>query len=201
MESFNRNAVETYNTIANWFAENRLQELIEKPYLDRVINIVGPGANVLDLGCGTGMPVMKYLLENGMNVVGVDASERILEIAKRNFPAVHFLPADMRRLSLDKKFHAIIAWNSFFHLPSEDQPAMFNIIKEHLSENGVFLFTSGKEWGEAWGVNGGENLFHASLNTDQYQLLLQQYQMRVLLYNENDPECENATVWLAQLVN
>ncbi|HEX5554878.1 MAG TPA: class I SAM-dependent methyltransferase [Chitinophagaceae bacterium] len=199
MEDQRKDAIETYNIIADWFSANRDQGLMEKPYLDRLMAITGKGASVLDLGCGTGMPMMGYLSGQGMHITGVDASDRMLEIAQHNLPSVDFIKADMRTLSLDRKFDTIIAWHSFFHLPSEDQPAMFDIFKNHLNRNGILLFTSGKEHGEAWGINGGENLFHASLDTAHYQSLLEAHHFRILIYNQDDPACGQATVWMAQL--
>jgi ubiquinone/menaquinone biosynthesis C-methylase UbiE len=190
---------ETYNRIANWFSENRNRDLIEKPYLDQIINLIGKEGSILDLGCGTGKPMMGYLLSQGMQVMGADASFRMLEIAKENLPSATFIQADMRELSLDTKYDAIIAWHSFFHLPIEDQPSMFGIFQRHLNPNGIVLFTSGKERGEAWGINGGENLFHASLDAQQYRSLLESHGFRVLEYQEDDPQCGQATVWLAQL--
>ena len=199
MENEKKNVFKAYNIIADWFAEARPKRLMEKAYLDSLLDIIGKGAGVLDLGCGTGIPIMDYLLNSGVHVVGVDASYRMLELAKNNFPSVHFLQADMRELSLDQKFDAIIAWNSFFHLPPEDQPPMFEIFRTHLKSNGVLLFTSGKEYGEAWGLNGGVNLCHGSLDTHQYQALLEANNFRMLQYKEDDPECWGATVWMAQL--
>jgi len=200
MENKTRNVFEAYNDIAEWFSENRYQGLMEKAYLDRLIEIIGKGANVLDLGCGTGMPMMNYLFMQGMNVTGIDGSHRMLSIAKKNLPSAHFLQADMRQLSLNQKFDAIIAWNSFFHLPPDDQPPMFDIFKKHLNAHGILLFTSGKEHGETWGMNGGINLFHGSLDTHQYQLLLKSHNFQVLQYKEDDPACGNLTVWMAQLL-
>ena len=199
MDNEKHNVFKTYDIIANWFSKNRNTVLMERAYLDQLIDIVGSDASVLDLGCGTGMPMMSYLINRGIQTTGVDASERMLEIAKNNLPQTVLIKADMRELALDRKFDAIIAWHSFFHLPAEDQPAMFRIFKDHLKENGVLLFTSGKEYGESWGINGGKNLFHASLNRDQYHSLLEAHDFRVLIYKEDDPECGEATVWMAQL--
>lgn len=86
----------------------------------------------------------------------------------------------------------------FFHLPADDQPNMFTIFKLHLRPNGILLFTSGTERGEVWGMNGGENLFHASLDTAEYQTLLQANQFEVLRYKINDPDCGGANVWMAR---
>lgn len=199
MDSDKRKVFEAYNEIAGWFEENRTKSLMEKKYLDKLINIAGANASVLDLGCGTGMPVMDYLLRQGLQVTGIDASFRMLEIAGHNLPGADLRLADMRQLSLNQEFDALIAWHSFFHLPPEDQPSMFPIFKKHLKNNGLLLFTSGKAHGEAWGMNGGVNLYHGSLDTHQYRALLEANNFRVLQYTEDDPECGGATVWLAQL--
>ncbi len=37
-----------------------------------------PNATVLDLGCGTGIPISKVLLEEGIRVYGVDASQAMV---------------------------------------------------------------------------------------------------------------------------
>jgi SAM-dependent methyltransferase len=199
MQSDKKKVFEAYNMIAGWFEENRGKSLMEKKYLDRLINIRGRNATVLDLGCGTGMPVMDYLLKQGLQVTGVDASSCMLEIARHNLPGADLRLADMRQLSLNQQFDALIAWHSFFHLPPEDQPSMFLIFKMHLKNKGLLLFTSGKEHGEAWGMNGGVNLYHGSLDKQEYKTLLEANDFRVLQYTEDDPECGNATVWLAQL--
>jgi len=191
------NVYEVYNKIAKWFSENRYAGLMEKKYLDDLIDRIGTHASVLDLGCGTGRPILEYLLTRGLDVTGVDASSEMLHIAKANFPSKEFILQDMRQLALDKKFDAIIAWHSFFHLPAADQPAMFGIFAKHLNPNGILLFTSGTGHGEAWGMNGGENLFHASLDPEEYRDFLNKHGFKVLNHVVNDPDCGADTVWMA----
>ncbi|SDG78069.1 Methyltransferase domain-containing protein [Pedobacter terrae] len=199
MERGERNNVyEVYNKIGRWFAENRYADSVEKAYLNDILEHLPPDAKVLDLGCGDGKPILEYFIRHGINVLGIDASALMIELAKANFPATRFLIKDMRELDLDEKFDVIIAWHSFFHLPADDQPNMFDIFKRHLKANGILLFTSGTERGEAWGMNGGENLFHASLATAEYQDLLQVNQFEVISHKVNDPDCGGANVWMAQ---
>lgn len=193
-----KNVFKVYNKIANWFAENRCVDLIEQNYLEALISEIKSNANVLDIGCGTGKPILEYLLNKNLNIIGVDASKEMLTIARNNFPTTEFVLEDMRKLALNKKFDAIIAWHSFFHLPAADQPKMFEIFESHINPKGILLFTSGSERGEAWGINGGENLFHASLNTDEYQQLLKKHNFEVLNHIVNDENCGGATVWLAK---
>ena len=193
-----KDVYKVYDEIAAWFLQNRDLRLIEKGYLDEAIDLLPDKASALDLGCGTGKPILQYLLNRGLQVTGVDASVRMLEMAKENFPVVDFILQDMRLLHLGKKFDLLIAWHSFFHLPNEDQPAVFDLFEEHILTGGILIFTSGTDHGEAWGMNGGENLFHASLDADAYGRLLHQHHFEVLKHHINDPDCGGATVWVAK---
>ncbi len=195
-----QNVYKVYNKIAAWFSQNRPTALKEKKYLDDMLAQLPADAGILDLGCGAGDPILKYLISKNANVTGVDASSKMLEIAKANFPQTEFILQDMRELNLDKKFDAIIAWHSFFHLSIADQPAMFQHFEQHLNPNGILMFTSGTQHGEAWGMNGGENLFHASLNTTEYETILKKHHFQVLKYHANDPDCYGDTVWMARYV-
>lgn len=193
-----KNVYKVYDKIAHWVAENKYAGLIEQKYLDVLISEMEDNADVLDVGCGTGKPILEYLLDNNLNVIGVDASTEILAIARKNFPTTKFVLEDMRKLALNKKFDGLIAWHSFFHLPEVDQPRMFEIFEFHLKPKGILLFTSGPERGEVWGMNGGQNLFHASLNTDEYHELLKKHNFEVLSHTVNDVDCGGATVWMAK---
>ena len=197
----NRNVLQVYDQIGEWFFQNRSNGLMEKPYLDQLIQLTGKKASILDLGCGTGVPIMRDLLDQGMNVTGVDGSARMLEIARRNLPSATFIQADMRALDLKMQFDAIIAWHSLFHLSFDEQVPMFAILKKHLNSRGILMFTSGDEQVESWSMNGGENLYHASLDTAHYRKLLDTHGFGILQYTNNDPRCGGATVWVSRLVN
>lgn len=195
-----QNVYKTYDKIAGWFAENRYNGLMEQPRLDDMIAHLPAGASILDLGCGTGKPILEYLQTKGFEVTGLDASEEMLKIARANFPQTEFVLQDMRNLNLGRQFDALIAWHSFFHLPEEDQPGMFPLFAQHLKPDGLLLFTSGPARGEAWGENGGESLFHASLNPEEYAELLHQKHFNILRYALKDTASGTDTVWMAQLL-
>ncbi len=188
-----------YDKIAKWFDEHRSRDLFEKPWLDKAIALVPLKAEVLDLGCGMGEPIIPYFISKGFSVTGVDGSEQLLEMARARFQNVEFVLSDMRLLKLNKKFDLIIAWHSFFHLSQDDQRAMFKIFVEHLNPKGVLLFTSGDKAGEEWGNNGGEALYHASLSISEYKAILAKFGLALIDNKILDPACGDATVWLAQL--
>jgi ubiquinone/menaquinone biosynthesis C-methylase UbiE len=198
MSTKTRELAQAYDRIAQWFDVNRTRELIELPYLEELIRRVPPGAAILDLGCGTGEPILRYLVELGFDVTGIDASTAMIAIAKRRFPATRLLVGDMRTIALEQTFDAVIAWHSLFHLPHDDQRAMFPAFARMLNPGGLLMFTSGSAYGEVWSDNGGEALYHASLDADEYRGLLEGQGFQVLRHAANDAACGGATVWIAQ---
>jgi cyclopropane fatty-acyl-phospholipid synthase-like methyltransferase len=99
---------------------------------------------------------------------------------------------------LERRFDAIIAWDSFFHLSQDEQRAMFPVFQRHIAPNGILLFTSGPRADEHVGTMYGEELLHASLSPDEYRALLARSGFRVLHFAPEDPKCGGHTVWLAQ---
>ncbi len=189
----------SYEKIADWFDSVRMQDLsFEKPYLDMVTTHIKPNGKILDLGCGTGLPVAKYFVDAGFQVTGIDGSQNMIEKAKRYVPKATFYVQDMRHLCLEEKFDAIVLWHSFFHLPADDQKLMFAVLEKHMNPAGILLFTSGHEAGEVWSDNGGENLYHASLSTSEYKELLEKYNFEVITHKIEDANCGDATVWVAK---
>jgi len=177
---------------------SRGRDLLEKPWLDRFLALLRPGAAILDIGCGSAEPISRYFIEQGSSVSGVDSSPALIDICKSRFPDQSWIVTDMRTLSLSRHFDGILAWDSFFHLCPEDQRQMFSIFRAHASSKAVLMFTSGPSHGEAIGTYLDEPLYHASLDEAEYRLLLDANGFHVLSYVADDPTCGRHTIWLAQ---
>jgi ubiquinone/menaquinone biosynthesis C-methylase UbiE len=191
-------SVTAYDAIAEWFDKTRTRELIEKPYLETLVQMLGRGASVLDAGCGTGEPILRFLVERQFRVTGVDASAAMIAIAAERFPEARLVAGDMRQLAPDETFDAAIMWHSLFHLRHDDQRAMFATLARLLKPGGVLMFTSGTEYGEAWSDNGGAMLYHASLELQEYRRLLEAIGFEVVKLAVDDAACGGATVWIAR---
>ena len=181
---------------AAWDRE-RGRDLHEAPWLERFAGLMPVGASVLDIGCGMGEPIGCWLAAHGYRVTGVDAAPSLIAMARERLPDQQWLLADMRAIELGRRFGGLIAWHSFFHLPPDDQKAMFARFAAHAAPGAALLFTSGPERGEAIGAWQSEPLYHASLGPEEYRALLQASGFAVVDHRPRDPDCRQATVWLA----
>ncbi|MGC5698792.1 methyltransferase domain-containing protein [Pseudomonas sp. NFXW11] len=201
-----RNIVDLYQRHAQAWDQRRQAQVQtptfdgEKIWLQRFLQQMAPGRQVLDLGCGAGQPVAGYLIEQGCELTGVDSSSALLGLCRQRFPAQRWLQADMRELVLEDDFAGILAWNSFFHLPADDQRAMFATFERHAGPGCALMFTSGPEAGEAIGEFQGEALYHASLAPLEYCTLLDTHGFEVVQQVSQDPQCGGLTVWLARAI-
>jgi SAM-dependent methyltransferase len=173
---------------------------MELPYLETATSLLPPPGKVLDVGCGSGEPIARYFIEQGYDVTGVDLAPEMLEMCQARFPRMRWLQADMRRIDVGTRFDIVVAWDSFFHLPPDDQRRMFRTFKRHTAPDGVLMFTSGLSEGEAIGGDlFGDQLYHASLDTEEYERLLEDHGYDVVLHRPEDPECGGHTIWMARL--
>lgn len=189
---------EAYEEIVHWFDDARTKTLMESEYLNLIIKSVPERGSVLDLGCGTGEPIAQFFIDKGFKVTGVDGSKKMIELCKKRFPTEKWIVSDMREIDLKQQFDLVLAWHSFFHLDQDSQRKMFKIFESLIKPGGILAFTSGEEEGEVWSDNGGQMLYHASLSTKEYESLLRATSFNVLVHKIRDPECGEATVWVAQ---
>jgi len=190
-----------YDRHAESFDKERGKTLFEKGWLDRFLALVPRGGKILDLGCGSGEPIARYLAEAGCRLTGVDSSPAMIELCRQRFPREKWIVADMRKpplAPLGGRFEGILAWDSFFHLTHEDQAAMFPLFAQHAAPGAALMFTSGGAHGVALGEFHGEPLYHASLDPAEYGRLLNENGFEIISRIFDDPACGGHSVWLAR---
>jgi len=185
-------------TAAQWDAARRGGPAPnERPHLDAFAEALPAGATVLDVGCGGGVPVARDLIARGFMVTGIDSSAALINLCRDRFPEGEWHVADMRRLDLGRRFDALIAWHSFFHLEPDDQRAMFPIFARHAAAHALLMFTCGPVAGAAIGEWQGEPLYHASLSQEQYRELLSANGFEDTRFVAGEPG-QGPYVWLAR---
>lgn len=132
----------SYDAVAELYAQTFFDELSRKPFdrelLDAFVALV-PKASALDVGCGPGH-VGRYLSERAMDVVGVDLSPTMIEVARRLNPAMRFEVADMRNMPAgDATVGAVVAFYSLIHIPRTEVPAVLREFRRVLTPSGRLL--------------------------------------------------------------
>ena len=96
---------------------------------------------VLDVACGTGN-VSELLADRGYQVVGVDISPEMIEIARRKKSSVDYHVQDMADLDLGRQFDlAVSLFDSINYVTDTGRLALgIKRVGEHLRDGGVFVF-------------------------------------------------------------
>ena len=140
-----RIVAEGYDRIAErYFAwSDERPSAVRLAWLDRALAVIPPDTDVLDLGCGAGVPMTRALARD-RRVTGVDLSSRQLELARANVPEAAFRQADMTALDLPTaSLDAVVAFYSLTHVPVAELAGLLAAIHGWLRPGGVFLGSMG----------------------------------------------------------
>jgi cyclopropane fatty-acyl-phospholipid synthase-like methyltransferase len=113
--------------------------------LELAVGLIPAGADVLELGCGAGVP-MTAALANGRRLTGVDISAEQIRRARRNVPGATLIQADMTTLEREPaSLDAVVAFYSLTHVPRDQHAELFGRIRTWLRPGGLFLASLGVE--------------------------------------------------------
>ena len=115
--------IELFERHARKFDRDRGRSLQERTWIDRFLQHVPPSGRILDVGCGMGEPIARYLIDAGRLLVGIDSSPSLIAMCRSRFPAHEWVVADMRALALGSRFVGIVAGTaSFICIPTISAP-------------------------------------------------------------------------------
>ncbi len=105
------------------------------------------GSPVLELGCGTGIPTARQLVDAGHKVVGVDQSHRMVELARANVPEATFHRMDLADLRPGGpgepvaggagRYNGAAAFFSLLMLPRREIGHALGMVRELLAPDGL----------------------------------------------------------------
>ncbi len=197
VEIARRSTKDVYERQARHWDDIRSTALHEKPWLDRFASTLPANGRLLDLGCGSGIPVAGYFLDKGYDLVGVDYSPTMIKMARQHYPQADWTVQDITKLKLAGQFDGIYSWDGFFHLSIAEQRDVIPRLCQSIKSGGSIMLTVGTGEGEVTGNVGGETVYHASLNPDEYKSLLSQLGFEDVRYIAEDLDSLGRSILLA----
>lgn len=134
-----------YDTVAKEYAEAFSGEHEKKPkdqeILRRFSQEIGDRRPVWDFACGPGQTT-KYMKNLGVEISGLDLSEKILEQARTIHPEIHFRRGNILELEFENDSIAgVVAFYAIVHFTEEQVGIAFREVFRILQPGGIFLFT------------------------------------------------------------
>jgi cyclopropane fatty-acyl-phospholipid synthase-like methyltransferase len=168
-------------------------------FVDELSGRLDEGARALDLGCGNG--VKTKVLAERFDVVGVDLSEKQLQLARAEVPSATFVQADFADVDFPaESFDAVTALYSFVHVPRAEHPSLFARVLGWLKPAGLFLASLSSGGSEDWsGEWLGVEMFFSGHDAGMNRRLLREAGFELLLdeaVTMREPEGEAAFLWV-----
>ena len=137
----------SYDRIAVEYAENRDKDSTV-PYLEMIHENLVEDSQILDLGCGAGLPVDLWLTQHGHRVIGLDISAEMLKMARTNVPDADFKQCDISTLQEGAyAVDAVVCLFTMFHIDRSLHQQFLRRVRSFLERDGLLLITTGQnDW-------------------------------------------------------
>lgn len=139
-----RKTIESYDRIAEEHCEKTLDQgdrEFQEDMMDRTFQMLRSSPRLIDLGCGDGRD-SHYFYEKGADVVGIDLSKNMIQLARQNYPDCAFLNMDMRDTVFpDDTFHAAWASASIINMPKSELSKIESEVYRIIEPGGIFAFS------------------------------------------------------------
>ena len=134
-----------YAVVAPTYHERRVgREQANVEWLDTLRPLLPQDGRVIDLGCGSGVPITRYFARRGYTVEGYDMSPAMLDIARREVPAAVFHEARIEDVDLAPgSVELIVSFFAIIHVPRSRHAALFAQMRNWLRPGGAALLSLG----------------------------------------------------------
>lgn len=144
LEHINSMTCQAYNLAAQKYHDLFYNEMNEKEYdrklLDSFAARFTNDSLICDAGCGPSAHIGRYLFDKGINVFGVDISEKCVGLARLNNPKMKFECADISKMPFDNNsFDGLISYYSIINTPKVYVNKIFTEFYRILKPNGYLL--------------------------------------------------------------
>lgn len=182
-----------YSRGAEKFAEDQALEKMPQEYFDLLDNFVElvNGEKVLDAGCGPGRDT-EYFIENGLEAVGIDLAEKMIEYARKNKKGEFHLMDIQDLIFEDEEFDGVWCNQVIqFFSPGEMENAISEL-KRVLNPGGKLYISFKIGEGEFIREKYGSEVKHHLISEEKAKQMLKSKGFKIL--DKNKSEVKNLTV-------
>jgi ubiquinone/menaquinone biosynthesis C-methylase UbiE len=130
---------EGYDKISENFLSFRHQ-FDNSQELEKFVKYLPEKGKVLDVGCGVGIPIAKFFVENGFDLTGIDISKGMVTNARKNVPEAQFFQYDMADLEFqDNYFDGLVSIYAMFHVPKRKHGEIIKNFHRMLKKEGFMI--------------------------------------------------------------
>lgn len=171
---------EGYDACAEAYEQARRETL--QPEIKWLKKQLPNQAAVLDIGCGSGLPVTRQLAKRFI-VTGVDISAEQIRRARQHVRHATFFHCDIMALDFPlASFDAVVALYAIFHLPRGEHGRLFRNIQRWLKPGGYLLATLSHEAQEAYTEDDffGAKMYWSNYGMREYAAMLADAGFKIL---------------------
>lgn len=137
---------EGYAKIAEKYNLKRVKSTRSLKLLETIVKKMPKKGKVLDVGCGAGYPVSQFFVKRGYGVTGIDLSNEMIKIAKKNVPEGNFIKQDMLKMNFpENTFNIIVSFFAIIHVPREQHQKILKKMYKLLKKQGILFISMGIE--------------------------------------------------------
>lgn len=166
--------IHAYDISAKTFQDKFMDLELYTDSFEHFFDILDQKSKILDLGCGPGN-VSKYLLDKNpdLDISGIDLSEKMIELARKNVPGANFELCDIRKLDFkSKSFDAVVAAFCLPSLNNDEATALIQNISRIVKPGGIVYMSC---------MEGTRSGFETTSFTDQNKIFINYYEESFLL--------------------
>jgi SAM-dependent methyltransferase len=132
-----------YDDAAERYAAER-DRFMNEGQLRQFMEYLRPSSTILDVGCGSGVPIASFLTSQGHQVIGIDLSPRQIELARASVPGARFEVRNMLDFGPSEfTVDGIVSFYAIFHTPRERHAALLRTLGTFVGQGSPMLITMG----------------------------------------------------------
>lgn len=138
-----KQVLSAYEKLGKKYLDHR-RSLRSDAYVRAFSRMLKKKAVVLDVGCGAGVPVDDILTKDGHEVMGLDLSPSLVNLARKLVSGATYQVSDMRNLARGEySVDGIVCLYAIFHVPRNEHKQMIETFASFLPSGGLMLISMG----------------------------------------------------------